>query len=138
MMIQDENDGIYSTKNRKEVNVLVRLYCQSPDCLVNAKVIRHPAMLCLYTQHVHQIHHRTHQNGLRKPALRYVQTDADKPQQKLLQDLDQQGLYNSFWSDHKNKVAIKSAMQRAAKARPLSRTSKPQGLTSRGSSYLRM
>jgi hypothetical protein len=113
-----ENDGIYSIKSGQEGNVLVRLTCQSPGCPVKAKVIRYPAKLCIYTQGIHQSHNITPQKGLKKPALRYVQENPDKPQQQILKDLKQKGIHNQSWPDSRNKTAIKNAKQ-STKKRPV-------------------
>jgi hypothetical protein len=108
-LIAQENDGLYFTKSGQEGDSLVRLYCQTPECNVKAKVVRWHGKLCLYTQHVHQNHLITPQKGLKKPALRLVEDNRDKTQAQLLQDLKQRDYHNKSWSDRKNIVAIKNA-----------------------------
>ena len=108
-----ENDGLYSIRSGQKGNILVRLICQSPQCQVQAKVIRWQGNLCLYTQHVHQHHLTTPEKGLKKPAIRYIQSNHEKPRQQLLQDLKQYGYHNKSWNDSKNILAIKNAKQSA-------------------------
>lgn len=104
-----ENDGLYGIKMRQDGDVLVRLYCKTPECHVKAKVIRWHGKLCLYTQQVHQNHLKTPQKGLKKPALRYVQENQDRRQTHLLQELKERNIHNNSWNDDKNKRAIKNA-----------------------------
>lgn len=111
MMTSQENDGIYANKMGQEGDVLVRLYCQSPKCPVKAKVIRYPGWLGLYTQHMHQQHDVTPKRGLKKPALRLVHENIEKPQQQLFQDLKRKGMHNKSWTVAKNTTAIKNAKQ---------------------------
>jgi hypothetical protein len=64
---------------------------------------------------VHQNHLTTPKRGLKKPALRFVQANHEKPRQQLLQYLKTWNYHNKSWSDSKNIAAIKHAKQSAKK-----------------------